>query len=197
MEETCQLGRYLWITWEIYANVSTNNTGSWGFITAKEYRNTYRVYLVQRGETSEIMYHIRRLKANRDNTVLTCPCLKRRTCIIFVSRSLLKNPTKWISSTWKSCPKHDQTQIIRVICKMKSRQVFLYNSMDSTTTKERSTDHGPILQLHRKAYLYQTLCFHHGTSDHFSTIKEYIVYLEDAFTESFKSVFSIHTRLII
>lgn len=32
-------------------------------------------------------------------SINTCPCLKRRTCINFVSRSLFRNPTKWISST--------------------------------------------------------------------------------------------------
>jgi hypothetical protein len=170
MQKTCQFWRYLWITWEIYANVSTNNTGSWRFITAKEYRNTYRVYLVHRGETSEIMYHIRQLKENADNRYTPAHAWNVEPALFLFPEACSGTQQSESLLPASHAPNRTKHRLYKLFVRC-SKYKFLYNSMDSATTKERSTDHGPILQLHRKAYLHQTLCFHHGTSDHFSTIQ--------------------------
>ena len=105
LQHTYQSCGDIWITREIYTNIPTNITNSWRFVTAKEYRNTSWVYL-------GCKYTLQRIRTNKKNEkhkritwkntgMHTWPCLKRRTCNIFVSKSLLKNPTKWMSSTYQ------------------------------------------------------------------------------------------------
>lgn len=94
---THQCWRDVWITREVYAYITTDITSSWGLITTKKYWNTRRVYLGHKCIWTKVRMMLDKGLKNKKHRLLTCPCLKRRICIIFVSKSLLKNPTKWIS----------------------------------------------------------------------------------------------------
>lgn len=113
----------IWITREIYTNIPTNITSFWRFITTKEYRNAGRVYLecnTWYKESAQI-----KLKITPNHLQNTCmhtwPYLKRRTWIILVSRSLLRKPTKWMSSIYHKCKNRRETTIIK---EKKSRKYY-------------------------------------------------------------------------
>ena len=178
MKEACQLGRYLWITREIYANVSTNVTYSWGFITTKKYWNTYRVYLMHRGKALEIVEnHIWQLKEKDSKAYTPAQAWNGEPALFLFQEACSRTQQSESLPPAKSSPqpphrtKHRLYMLFVRVSKYMLYLLFYRNFINSETRGGGGgiTHHGPILQLHRKAYLHQTLCFYHRTPNHFST----------------------------
>lgn len=113
---TYQLPWTIWVTREVDCNVTPYISRPWWFASTKKCWNSHRVHLHNGIQTHvQIKYKLAsqaksdmhsnyRYRQSRSqcctankNARYTWPCLKRRTCMIFVSSNLQMNPVKWTS----------------------------------------------------------------------------------------------------